>query len=449
MKVMDGAAAEIANEDNTAVRVSIARPHAFAVLFDRHYDAIWRYLCRRVGPTGADDLAGEAFLRAFTKRADYEPSPLGARPWLYGIATNLLREQIRREHRQMRAYARVVQPLVESTVFEEVDGRLDAALLRPAVIAALSQLDPVDRDALMLLALTELGYEGIAAATGAPIGTVRSRLNRARRLVRAELKLNSEQQRMVSPLHLGPHEYWYVEDVTAGPRAQNMKRCGNACYDIGVERWWVGARRFVSHYYVLADSAKPTTITQTPPNVPMTAARYSPRWSGIGPGYDRTLSYQRMLTTPTDVNSLRNLVLNLGVSRYSKPVSRIDKEGLIFSNIGGILEEPRVPARMLSGLYRLLATLSGASVVGRVTDTLGRQTIEVTYKLPEPSGSINLALLFDAKTYVLLDTHQTATGKYPSYSYTAYVRSGLVSNIGALPKAGSHRSVISTLQASS
>jgi hypothetical protein len=291
---------------------------------------------------------------------------------------------------------------------------------------------------------------GIAAAAAAAVVLIgQGGAVQPSSAVAAILERAAQAPAMVSPLHLGPHEYWYVEDVTAGPRAQNMKRCGNACYDIGVERWWVGARRFVSHYYVLADSAKPTTITQTPPNVPMTAARYSPRWSGIGPGYDRTLSYQRMLTTPTDVNSLRNLVLNLGVSRYSKPVSRIDKEGLIFSNIGGILEEPRVPARMLSGLYRLLATLSGASVVGRVTDTLGRQTIEVTYKLPEPSGSINLALLFDAKTYVLLDTHQTATGKYPSYSYTAYVRSGLVSNIGALPKAGSHRSVISTLQASS
>lgn len=104
------------SEDNAALRASLSRPEAFAVVFDRHYDAIWRYLCRRVGPTGADDLAGESFLRAFRKRADYEPCRLGPRPWLYGIATNLLREQARREERQMRAYARVAQPLVESQV---------------------------------------------------------------------------------------------------------------------------------------------------------------------------------------------------------------------------------------------------------------------------------------------------------------------------------------------
>ena len=184
-----------ASEDNAAVHASLARPQAFALLFDRHYEPIWRYLCRRIGPTGADDLAGEAFLRAFTKRSGYEPSPLGPRPWLYGIATNVLREQSRREGRQMRAYARAVQPLEESAAYEDVDGRLDAELLAPAVAAGLASLEPQDREALLLFALTELGYDGIAIATGVPIGTVRSRLNRARRLVRHELQRQLEPER--------------------------------------------------------------------------------------------------------------------------------------------------------------------------------------------------------------------------------------------------------------
>jgi RNA polymerase sigma factor (sigma-70 family) len=182
-------------EDNAAVRVSLTRPQAFSLLFDRHYDAIWRYLCRRVGPTGADDLAGESFLRAFSRRGAYEPTGLGPRPWLYGIATNLLREHARREERQMRAYARVAQPLVDGPVYEDVDGRLDAESLGPAVAAALAGLKPSDRDTLLLFALTELGYDGIAVATGVVVGTVRSRLNRARRLVRAELERQLEPER--------------------------------------------------------------------------------------------------------------------------------------------------------------------------------------------------------------------------------------------------------------
>jgi RNA polymerase sigma-70 factor (ECF subfamily) len=175
--------------------VSLTRPQAFSLLFDRHYNAIWRYLCQRVGPTGADDLVGESFLRAFSRRAAYEPTGLGPRPWLYGIATNLLREHARREERQMRAYARAAQPLVDSTVYEDVDGRLDAEALGPAVAAALAGLEASDRDTLLLLALTELGYDGIAVATGVPVGTVRSRLNRARRLVRAELERQLESER--------------------------------------------------------------------------------------------------------------------------------------------------------------------------------------------------------------------------------------------------------------
>jgi RNA polymerase sigma factor (sigma-70 family) len=187
--------AEQAATDNAAVHASLMRPQAFALLFDRHYGAIWRYLCRRVGPTGADDLAGESFLRAFVKRSGYEPSPLGPRPWLYGIATNLLREQARREDRQMRAYARAAQPLVGMSAHEEVEGRLNAESLGPAVLAALARLESQDRDTLLLLALTELDYEGIAIATGVPVGTVRSRLNRARRLVRVELESHLEPER--------------------------------------------------------------------------------------------------------------------------------------------------------------------------------------------------------------------------------------------------------------
>ena len=188
MQLVDAADPQAGNEDNAALRASVARPQVFAILFDRHYNAIWRYLCRRTGPTGADDLTGETFLRAFAKRAGYQPSPLGARPWLYGIATNLLREDSRREERQMRAYARAAQPLVDAGLDDDVNGRLDAASLGPAVLTALSRLDPHDRDTLMLLALTELGYAGIADATNVPVGTVRSRLNRARRLLRVELE---------------------------------------------------------------------------------------------------------------------------------------------------------------------------------------------------------------------------------------------------------------------
>jgi RNA polymerase sigma-70 factor (ECF subfamily) len=160
---------------------SLADGRYFATVFDRHYDQIWRYLSRRTDPAAADDLASETFTRAFSARAGYDRAQPNAGPWLYGIATNLVRERCRREGRRWRAYARAIESEVLEDRYEQVNGRVDASALAPVLVAALSGLAAADRDALLLLALTDLSYEEIAVATGAPVGTVRSRLHRARR----------------------------------------------------------------------------------------------------------------------------------------------------------------------------------------------------------------------------------------------------------------------------
>ena len=175
--------------DAIAIKNSLEDPDCFEVLFDRHYDAIWRYHSRRAGPALADELASETFVRAFAGRARYDPAHLDARPWLYGIATNLLRKHARAEARRRRAYARAAEPDETSGGLEGADGRADAAIRGPAVAAALARLQPRDRETLLLLAWTELDYEGIAIATSVPVGTVRSRLHRARRHLRIELEL--------------------------------------------------------------------------------------------------------------------------------------------------------------------------------------------------------------------------------------------------------------------
>jgi RNA polymerase sigma-70 factor (ECF subfamily) len=173
--------------DRELISRSLADPQEFATVFDRHYDRIWRYLSRRSDRACADDLASETFVRAFAARTKYDQAQRDASPWLYGIATNLLRERHRSEVRRRRAYARAVESEMLDEGFEEAHGRTDAAALAPALYAALAALAPEDRDALLLLALTDLSYEGIAVATGAPVGTVRSRLHRARRHVQLDL----------------------------------------------------------------------------------------------------------------------------------------------------------------------------------------------------------------------------------------------------------------------
>jgi RNA polymerase sigma-70 factor (ECF subfamily) len=173
--------------DSGAVEESLADPAAFAVLFDRHYERIWRYACRRAGPAVADELASETFVRAFASRAKYDRAQPDAGPWLYGIATNLLRGHRRSEARRWRAYARAAEPTGTHGGLDDVAQRIDAAASAPAAVAALARLKRVDRDALLLLALADLDYQAIATATGVPVGTVRSRLNRARRQLQAKL----------------------------------------------------------------------------------------------------------------------------------------------------------------------------------------------------------------------------------------------------------------------
>lgn len=174
--------------DAEVIGRSLEEPSRFAEIFDRHYESIWAYLVRRVGRTLADELAAETFTRAFAARSGYDRARGDARPWLYGIATNLLRKHARTEERRRRAYARAAEAELTGGELDGADARVDAAALGPAVAAALGRLDPRDRDAVLLLALTDLDYEGIAVAIGVPVGTVRSRLHRARRRIRLELE---------------------------------------------------------------------------------------------------------------------------------------------------------------------------------------------------------------------------------------------------------------------
>jgi RNA polymerase sigma factor (sigma-70 family) len=110
-----------------------------------------------------------------------------AGPWLFGIATNLLRSRLRSETRRTRALARL-HPQDEADLADGALDRVEAQALGPQVAAALSQLSPIYRDALLLHVWGDLSYEQVAEATHVSVGTVRSRIHRARTYVRAALR---------------------------------------------------------------------------------------------------------------------------------------------------------------------------------------------------------------------------------------------------------------------
>jgi RNA polymerase sigma-70 factor (ECF subfamily) len=177
--------------DAGAIAASADDPQRFALVFDRHFAEIDRYLARRVGAPLADDLAAETFVIAFRSRARYDPSAHDARPWLYGIAANLVRRHWRTERRRLRAYARTgVDPLSDG--LDEVERRVDALAAGPALAGALAFLSPSEREVLLLFAWADLSYAEISAALGVPVGTVRSRLSRARARVRELLRATGQ-----------------------------------------------------------------------------------------------------------------------------------------------------------------------------------------------------------------------------------------------------------------
>ena len=156
-------------------------PAPIEPLFRAHFDAIFRYAAYRIGRDAALDVASETFAQALRSLGALDPER-DARAWLFGIAGNLLRHHRRAELRRLRAYARAAAPKDAGSWFDETG---TGKLTRDSLVEALAGLDARDRDALLLFAWADLSYHEIADAMAIPVGTVRSRIHRARQAVRA------------------------------------------------------------------------------------------------------------------------------------------------------------------------------------------------------------------------------------------------------------------------
>ena len=159
-------------------------PDAFLGIFDRHFSAVHRFIVRQLGPPAAEDAAAEVFVRALRGANSFAPDATDARPWLLGIAANVIRGELRRRYRDVHQPLEAVEPLQAGLVDE---GRLDAVGRLAEVRSALESIPLDDREPLLLYAWADLSYEEIAEALRLPIGTVRSRIARGRRRLRSEL----------------------------------------------------------------------------------------------------------------------------------------------------------------------------------------------------------------------------------------------------------------------
>jgi RNA polymerase sigma-70 factor (ECF subfamily) len=181
-------AVDVVDGDVAVLLRSRAEPDCFAELFERYFAGLHGYASRRLDGAGGDDVAAETFLIAFRQRDRFDPERGSVRAWLYGIATNLIRARRREEAQGYLAYARAAAHPPDDPMHEDrTTDRIAAEAARQRIVAALAGLPARDRDALLLVVWGELSHEETAAALGVPVGTVGSRLHRARRRIRAAL----------------------------------------------------------------------------------------------------------------------------------------------------------------------------------------------------------------------------------------------------------------------
>jgi RNA polymerase sigma factor (sigma-70 family) len=165
-------------------RVRAGDGEALGRLFDRHANAIYNYCFRRVGEwSAAEDLVSIVFLEAWRHRRQQLPADK-VLPWLYGIATNAVRNRRRAERRYAAALRRVGERDSSPGFADEADSRVDDERQMRQLLALLAQLPRRYQEVLVLCGWCGLEYEEAAVALHVPVGTIRSRLSRARRRLR-------------------------------------------------------------------------------------------------------------------------------------------------------------------------------------------------------------------------------------------------------------------------
>jgi RNA polymerase sigma-70 factor (ECF subfamily) len=155
--------ADDGRSDAELIAASWGDPDAFEGIFERHLDAVFRYLSVRVGRDDAQDLAGEVFARAFETRRRFRLDFETARPWLLGIAANLVRQRARQLRRRGHALSRLEgwEAAVPDSS-DELAERADADRARARLSAAFGRLRPAERDIVALHVHAGLSHAEIA-----------------------------------------------------------------------------------------------------------------------------------------------------------------------------------------------------------------------------------------------------------------------------------------------
>ncbi|HEY1827767.1 MAG TPA: sigma-70 family RNA polymerase sigma factor [Acidimicrobiales bacterium] len=161
----------------------------FGALFTEHAQAVYAFCARRTASLAlADDLTSLVFLEAWRHRARMqlalEENPL---PWLLGVANNVVRNATRAQRRNRAALAKLPEPAVSAGAEDEVISRGETVRVLREALDAISLLNEGERDVVALVLWSGLSYEQAAVSLRVPVGTIRSRLSRARSKLQTSL----------------------------------------------------------------------------------------------------------------------------------------------------------------------------------------------------------------------------------------------------------------------
>jgi RNA polymerase sigma-70 factor, ECF subfamily len=175
-------------DDVTLARAQRGEGAAFAQLVKWHEGAIWSYLWRMLGPAAGraqvEDLFQETFLGVHRALPRFSPTgPARLSTWIFGIATRVALHRRRTLHREV-----VANPAAEPSDGGSQAERLERMAMMPALLRALAELSPDHRAVFVLREFHDLDYDELARALHVDVGTVRSRLHRARAHLRGKLE---------------------------------------------------------------------------------------------------------------------------------------------------------------------------------------------------------------------------------------------------------------------
>jgi RNA polymerase sigma factor (sigma-70 family) len=159
---------------------------AYGRIWDAHAGAIYRYCFHRTGEAAlAEDLTSIVFLEAWRRRGHVALIPEAALPWLYGIATNVLRNQHRSRRRYRAALARLPRPQDEPDFADDLAAQVDSERRMREILDRVHRLSTLEQEVLSLCVWEGLAPHEAALALDVPEATVRTRLHRARQHLRS------------------------------------------------------------------------------------------------------------------------------------------------------------------------------------------------------------------------------------------------------------------------